>query len=825
MSRNFISTILLSIVTIPAIAANNSYPLTPITFEKVQLQDAFWLPRLQTQAEVTVPFSLEKTEPAIENLRRCGNFLKGRGGELPFTHRFISSDLYKVMEGAAYILQTRRDPELEQQLDEIIDIIGEAQQEDGYLYVSHICKIPNPGEMGKTPYSFVVHSHELYNMGHMYEGAIAYYRATGKEKWLKIAEKNAQHINRVFFEGDPNYNNGKPVMQAPGHQELELALCKLYVVTGKSLYLEMARKFLDIRGVTYRPSGSGTMSPEYAQQHKPVREQERAVGHAVRAVYLYTGMADVAVLSGDLSYTNALQKIWHNIVDTKMHITGGLGAVHGIEGFGPEYELPNLKTYDETCAAVANVFFNYRMFLLYQDAGYFDVAEVSLFNNSLAGVNLAGNKFFYVNPLETDGKRKFNHGRSGRSPWFDCACCPSNIARLMPQVSGYMYAHTDNDIYLTLYAASTTDIPLADGTVKIRQQTEYPFDGKIALTLTPQKTQTFKLHLRIPTWAGADRFVPGDLYHYIDGQKPKWTLSVNGQTVTTTVTKGFAVIERAWKAGDRVQLDLPMPVRYNGCTEQVEANRNRLAVTRGPLVYCAEEIDNGPSPVQEFYLDKISRQTTVHTISEGILQGIPQVTIAASQINQPVTQTLKLVPYYAWNNRGDDQSMIVWLPRNAQLAQESLATNLTAINQYGRLTASHTWDNDTVKALIDGQIPRSSVDNDIPRWTSWPQRSTPQQITFEFNQPLEVSSVMVYWYDDEPVGGGVRVPAEWSIQRKINGSWQPYDKYITDFYGTSKDTFNMVRPQKVITCEGLKIIIKPQSNMAVGILELQIETQ
>lgn len=259
---------------------------------------------------------------------------------MPFPHRFLSSDLYKVMEGAAYLLMIKPDPALEKRLDAMIDVIADAQQDDGYLYVAHICKIAHSGEMGERPYSYVVHSHELYNMGHMYEGAIAYYRATGKDKWLKVAEKSARHINKVFFQGDPNYNGGRPVTQAPGHQELELALCKLYRVTGNRLYLDMAKRFLDIRGMTYRPEGEGVMAPSYAQQHAPVTEQDRAVGHAVRAAYMYAGMADVSALTGDMSYAYALDKIWHNIVDTKMHLTGGLGAVHGIEGFGPEYVLP-----------------------------------------------------------------------------------------------------------------------------------------------------------------------------------------------------------------------------------------------------------------------------------------------------------------------------------------------------------------------------------------------------------------------------------------------------------------------------------------------------
>ena len=368
--------------------------LAPISFEKVTLQDSFWLPRLKTQKQTLVPFSLEKTQPAIENLRRTGEYLKtGKGKLLPLP-RYVASDLFKVMEGAAYLLTLEKDPELEKRMDEIIEIIADAQCEDGYLYELFTAPSEKIGwGAGDKPYSFVVHSHELYNMGHMYEGAVAYYRATGKRKWLDVAEKNAQHINKVFFEGDPNYNNGVPVNQAPGHQEIELALVKLYQVTGNGLYLDMAQKFIDVRGVTYRPEGKGVMAPTYAQQHLPVREQRTAEGHSVRAMYLYSGMADVVASKGDTTLVPALESIWHDIVDKKMHINGGLGAVPGIEGFGPAYELPNKDTYDETCAAVGNVFFNYRMFLATGDAKYVDVAEVSLYNNVLAGVNLEGNRW------------------------------------------------------------------------------------------------------------------------------------------------------------------------------------------------------------------------------------------------------------------------------------------------------------------------------------------------------------------------------------------------------------------------------------------------
>lgn len=646
------------------------YSLTPVPFNQVTLTDKFWKPRLETQIKTLVPFALDKTIPAVENLEKTAKYLKGKETELPFPHRYISSDLYKVMEGAAYLLMDNRNPELEQRMDNIIDIIADAQKEDGYLYVAHITGVSKDhdhwggGGMGDKPYSFVLHSHELYNMGHMYEAAIAYYQATGKDKWLKVAEKNARHINKVFFEGDPDYNDGKPVNQAPGHQELELALTKLYRVTGNELYLDMAKKFLDIRGKTYIPEGEGVMAATYSQQHKPVVEQEEAVGHAVRAAYMYSAMADVGALTGTEEYDQALNSIWHNIVDTKMHITGGLGAVHGIEGFGPEYVLPNKEAYNETCAAVGNVFFNFRMFLLTKDAKYMDVAEVALLNNSLAGVNMEGNKFFYVNPLEADGITLFNHGKAGRSPWFSTACCPSNIARLIPQVSGMMYTYAEDQIYFSLYAANTTTIPLKSGNVEIKQETDYPYDEQVLVTLNPEHEQHFTVRMRVPGWA-REQFVPGNLYNYVNASEEKWSVKVNNKTVDASIENGFAIIDRKWKQGDQILLSLPMPVRFNSTIDSVEANQSRVAVTRGPLVYCAEGVDNG-GPVQQLFIDQIPDQSgiTLSTVSEeGRLQHAVSIELPAKKMTEKgiVETTARLVPYYAWNNRGES-SMIVWFP-------------------------------------------------------------------------------------------------------------------------------------------------------------------
>lgn len=643
--------------------------LTPISFEKVTLQDQFWLPRLKTQKQTLVPFALEKTEPAIENLRRVGEYLKTGKGKLENLPRYVASDLFKVMEGVAYLLTLEKDTELEKQMDEIIDIIADAQCPDGYLYEWFTApfKEKNGWGAGDKPYSFVVHSHELYNMGHMYEAAVAYYRATGKRKWLNVAEKNAQHINKVFFEGDPNYNDGKPVNQAPGHQEIELALVKLHRVTGNPLYLEMAQKFIDVRGVTYQPNGESYMAPSYAQQHLPVREQRTAEGHSVRAMYLYSGMADIVASKGDTTLTPALENIWHDIVDKKMHINGGLGAIPGIEGFGPAYVLPNRDTYDETCAAVGNVFFNYRMFLASGNAKYVDVAEVALYNNVLAGVNIEGNRFFYVNVLEADGKKEFNQGNAGRAPWFRTACCPSNLARLIPQVPGMIYSHTDNDIYCALYASSVTNIPLHNGNVKLTQQTNYPFEGKIDIEVSPEtEGSEFVLWLRIPTWCN-DRFVPGELYSYTDPTSSTIQASINGKKVQTTVTDGYLPVKHVWKKGDKVTLELPMDVRYSVADERVEADINRICVTRGPLVYCAEGPDN-EHPASNYIIQNTEQKGQIATFDEGILKDIPSIQLEAEAWNneKTIAATLKLIPYYAWNNRGDHITMNVWFAKDKE---------------------------------------------------------------------------------------------------------------------------------------------------------------
>ena len=785
------------------------------------MEDEFWLPRLKTQKETLVPFSLEKTENAVENLRRVGNYLKtGKREKLLPLARYVASDLFKVMEGAAYLLAVEKDAELEKQMDEIIDIIADAQCEDGYIYEPlsvHPSMYDRDTYSGFEPYSFVLHSHELYDMGHMYEAAIAYYRATGKRKWLDVAEKNAKHINKVFFEGDPAYNGGKPVNQAPGHQEIELALVKMYETTGEELYLDMARKFIDIRGVTYVPEGTGVMAPSYAQQHQPVREQRTAEGHSVRALYLYSGMADIMAHTGDKTLDPALNSIWHNIADTKIHINGGLGSVPGIEGFGPEYMLPNKDTYDETCAGVANIFFNYRMFLATGEAKYVDMAEISLYNNVLGGVNLEGNRFFYVNVLEADASHAFNHGNAGRSPWFGTACCPSNLARLIPQVPGMIYSQTADDIFCALYAGSTTEIVLEKGKVKLEQTTAYPFDGKINIVVTPENEGAeFTLWLRIPTW-NTDRFIPGELYRYADESKSSASVKVNGKKVLAAVTDGYFPVKRSWKTGDKVELELDMPVRYNVADERVEADVNRICLTKGPILYCAEEPDNQDNP-SLIIMDGNSTEFKEGQLEDGGMKGIPVISVNASaaKLNGTIRNTVvKLIPYYSWNNRGDWKKMNVWFARD----RETAVSNIPTIP--GKIIDVHaTRISDDIYGPVDGQIPSSSADESIPRWTSYNDLGLSQQYFIYLEEEQEIKSIKVYWHDNND---DVKIPASWTIDYHTNGEWKEFKPCSTDIFGIAKDEFNMVRPDHAVKADAIRLNIVAQKDACVGILETTIE--
>ncbi|MCA9238541.1 MAG: glycoside hydrolase family 127 protein, partial [Planctomycetales bacterium] len=586
---------------------------------------------------------------------------------------------------------------------------------------------------------------------------------------------------------------------APGHEEIEIALVKLYGQTGNQLYLDMAKRFLEIRGVTYRPHGRGINAPSYAQQQAPAAEQREAVGHAVRAMYLYAAMAEVDSIQGADDYSAALDSIWHDIVDRKMHISGGLGAVPGIEGFGPAYVLPNKETYLETCAAVGNVLFNVRMFLKHERGEFVDVAEAALYNNCLAGVGLDAQSFFYPNPLEAD------NWHAPRSAWFGTACCPSNIARLIPQISGYMYAVRGERLYCVLYGDNAAETEVAGTQMKLTQRTEYPLDGEIELELEPTEPVEFELALRIPSWAGK-QFVPGQLYHFVDAAPP-WSVEVNGEKVAVTAHDGFAVIRRRWSPGDKVALHLPMPVRVNACIDQVEADRDRVALSRGPLLFCAEGIDNGGS-VQRLFFPGVpdGAAARVERIADGPLSGLPQIIMPGEQLTEAGVEPadIALIPYFAWSNR-DRGSMITWIGTQRDLAKIDYAApeNL----KFADATASHTYEGDLIEAVRMRHTPRSSRDTSIRRWTSWNEKGREQWVEIDLGGAKSIRSVGVYFYDDN---GGVQLPGAWHVEVPSADGWRRVEIYNTDAYSTLSDVYNTVHPADPLTADRLRIVMQPR---------------
>lgn len=618
------------------------YPITGVPFNEVHINDQFWLPKIEINRTATIPAAFKK----CEEMGRLDNFLIAGGkmtgpvkGDMPFD----DTDVYKTIEGAAYSLTTYPDPKLESYVDSLIEIIAIGQEKDGYLTTYKTIDTthaPAAWCPAGGRWQNLECSHELYNSGHMFEAAAAHHLATGKTNFLNIALKNADLLVSVFGKEENN--------QVPGHQIVETGLIKLYLITKNESYLKLARHFMDVRGDSTKRKLWGP----YNQDHEPVTQQKEAVGHAVRALYMYAGMTDIAALYKDSAYTKAVDNLWENVVYKKLYLTGGLGSQHNGEAFGDNYELPNLTGYNETCAAIANVFWNYRMFLLHGDAKYIDVLERSLYNNVLSGVSADGKDFFYPNPLQCDMHFHFNRGETlTRQPWFDCSCCPTNLARLMPSVAGYIYAHNQNDLYVNLFAQSSSEIHLENTSVKIEQTTRYPWEGSVQFKLIPVKKSTFSLKLRIPGWAG-NRPVPGDLYTYVNAEKNKPVIKINGTETSFETEKGFAVISREWTPGDEIELILPMEVKKVKTNDLVTENRGKVAIERGPLVYCLEEIDN-----PDIDLIQVSKNTSFSTrFDDKLLNGIE--VIEASDENR--NMKFKAIPYYIWNNRGANK-MNVWL--------------------------------------------------------------------------------------------------------------------------------------------------------------------
>jgi DUF1680 family protein len=788
--------------------AAQDYPVKPVPFTSVHFNDQFWAPRIEINRTVTIPFAFQKDEETgrVYNFERAAAALRGeelKDKKAP-GYPFDDTDVYKVIEGASYTLSVHPDPKLDAYVDSLIAKIGAAQEKDGYLYTARTIDPQHPHRWaGIQRWELEkVDSHELYNLGHLYEAAAAHYQATGKRTLLDIALKTADLLERTFGPGKESI--------WPGHQITEMGLVKLYRVSADERYLKLAKFMLDARA----PDAPRTSNhrPEYNQSHKRVVEQTEAVGHAVRATYMYSGMADVAALTGDPSYLNAIDKIWENVVTRKLYITGGIGATGSGEAFGRDYELPNMTAYNETCAAVGNDYWNHRLFLLHADARYIDVMERTLYNGLVSGVSLDGKLFFYPNPLESIGQHQ-------RSPWFGVACCPGNITRFIASVPGYVYAQKGDALYINLFAGSTADIKMDNGrTVKLTQETRYPWHGAVKMTIQPDRNSKFTVNVRIPGWARSEA-APGGLYRFLDKNDEPVVLKVNGQPVPIKNDRGYVSLNRNWKRGDVVELMLPMPVRRVVANEAVTADRGRVALQRGPIVYCAEWPDNPAGFVRNLMLSDDAKLTA--EFKQDLLNGVMVIkskatAFAYDQNGQVIKneQDFTAIPYYSWANRGRGQ-MIVWIPnveasvRPRPFPTLATTSKVTVAAQRPRLNPSR---------VNDGEEPNLSSDSGS-HFDWWPTKGTTEWIQYAFEKPATVSQVEVYWFDDTG-RGEVRVPRSWRILYKVGEEWKPVENI--EAHGVEKDKYNKVTFKPVIT-QGLRLEVTMQPNWSAGIQEWKVK--
>lgn len=621
--------------------ARKRYPISSIDIKSVILTDSFWLPKVKLIRDTTIKHAFEKCaeEGRMDNFLIAGKKMEGKvRGKMPFD----DTDLYKIIEGASYSLISMPDPKLEAYLDSIIGIIKVGQEPDGYITTWFTIDRAHPPADWVKPsnerWGGEFMSHELYNSGHLFEAAAAHYWSTGKRNFLDIAIKNADLLVANFKPGH--------VQQPPGHEIVETGLIKIYDITHNEAYLTLSKYFIALRGdsTTHKLYGA------YCQDAVPVTKQSEALGHAVRAEYLYAGMTDIAAIYNDTSYSNALNRLWNNTVDKKMYITGGVGAIHEGEQFGKNYELPNLTAYAETCASIGSVWWNQKMFLLSGDAKYYDILERTLYNGVISGMSTNGKQFFYTNPLESDGKFLFNKGVCTRQSWFDCSCCPTNLIRFIPSLAGLIYATKGDTVYANLFISSEATLHGKNGTIRLSQRTGYPWNGNVTFTVESEQKTTFPLRIRIPAWA-RNEAVPGTLYHYVNNTQPvDLTMSINGKKVESVISDGYITINREWTKGDVVTLNLPMEVRKVLSNDLVKDDTNKVAYERGPIVYCAEEIDNKN-------LAKLSVPKDLSLQHKKQLVSGQSVTVLTGKIQK---NDITLIPYYMWSNRGVNE-MKVWL--------------------------------------------------------------------------------------------------------------------------------------------------------------------
>ncbi len=755
--------------------------LRPVRFTAVKIQGAFWAPRLRINRQRTVPHNLD----TCQSTGRLRNFAQTAGvDKTPFRgHVFHDSDVYKVLEGVAYALATARDPQLEARLDRIIGTIAKSQQPDGYLNTYFTKKAP------KKRWSNLGSAHELYCAGHLFEAAVAHYEATGKRTFLDVATKYADYIASVFGEGEGKRHG------VAGHEEIELALVKLWRATGNERYRKLAQYSVDARGDAPRRKLFG----RYCQDHKPIREQSEPAGHCVRAMYLYSAVADLAAVTGDQGYIAALERLWQNVVHRRMYITGGVGVQRHGEGFAADYVLPNYDAYAETCAALGMVFWNHRLALLHGEGRFADIVERGIYNGALSGVSLDGVKFFYVNPLASRG----NHHRQA---WYGCACCPTNVVRFLAALGDYVYAASADGeaAYVLQYIAGSGAIPLKGGRVTLVQKTGYPWDGSVQVIVEPEGASDFAVALRIPGWCQG------------------FTVKVNGERLRRRPARGFITIRRAWSSGDIIELDLPMPIRQVAAAPQVENNVGRLALMRGPVVYCLEDADHGV-PVDRIALPRGAKLEAKFepsllggvTVIEGMGQGAGRPeTMEELKSPKPRPVKVRAIPYYAWDNRTPGR-MVVWIPEKPP-GLPALKSATVAL--LGRPSASHCHRADAATALNDGVLPTSSIAHSIPRFTWWDHRGTTEWAQLDFKKPQRLSKAEVYWFDDTG-RGACRVPQSWRLLYRDRGAWKPVEG--ASACGVERDKFNVVTFAPVTTA-AIRIEVQLRPNVSGGILEWRL---
>jgi DUF1680 family protein len=662
MVSRYIIAILCFVFCSEALAQRTDYPIQTVPFTKVKLTDNFWLPRIETNHKVTIPASFAR----CEETGRVKNFemAAAHSGKFCTIFPFDDTDIYKTIEGASFSMSLYPDKKLELYIDTLISKVAAAQEPDGYLYTARTINPLEPHAWAGTARWEKEReaSHELYNSGHLYEAAAAHYQATGKRNLLDIALRNADLVCKTF--------GHDKLHVAPGHQVVEMGLVKLYRITGKKEYLETAKYFLEERGhyKGYDPkSHDPWKNGAYWQDHIPVVDQTEAVGHAVRAGYLYAAMADIAALTDDKKFLRAIDTLWQNVVGKKIYVQGGIGAVGDGERFGENYELPNATAYNETCAAIANVYWNHRMFLLHGDSKYIDILEKSLYNGLISGVGMDGKSFFYTNAMEIKTNNPYKHAEAERSGWFPCSCCPTNVTRLIPSIPGYLYAQRGTDIYVNLFATSTTQLSIGKKNVQIVQANNYPWDGNLKFTVSPASTLDFNLLIRIPGWA-QNEAIPSDLYVFSNSHDAKVEIKINGKAVDYQIEKGYAVLKKTWKKNDVVEIDLPMTIHTIKASEKVADDIGKVALQRGPLVYCAEWPDN-QGATSNIILDAQSQQQLKSSFKTDVLHGVAVLEGNATVVkvdaasNQVTTskQPFTAIPYYAWAHRGKGE-MTVWFP-------------------------------------------------------------------------------------------------------------------------------------------------------------------